>query len=135
MKNKLLLLFIVTMFLTAVKTYAQDTKDSVAAVANPEKRAEFKGGLNAWSKFLETNLDRNLLTRQGAPGGRYTVIGNFLIDSEGAIHDIQIERDPGYGTAAEFTRILKLSSKNWSPAFDKGKPVPYRHKQSLTFVN
>lgn len=135
MKNKLLLLFIATMFITGIKTYAQDTKDSLATVINPEKRPEFKGGLNGWSKFLETNLDRDLLTRQRAPGGRYTVIGNFLIDSVGAIHDIQIERDPGYGTAAEFTRMLKLSSKNWLPALDKGKPVSYRHKQSLTFVN
>jgi len=135
MKNKLLLFFIAAMLITGIKTYAQDTKDPLVTVVNPEKQPEFKGGLNAWTKFMETNLDGDLLIRQSAPHGRYTVIGDFLVDSVGAIRDIIIIRDPGYGMAAEFTRILKLSSKNWLPALDKGKPVPYRHKQSLTFVN
>jgi protein TonB len=83
-------------------------------------------------KIPGKNLDRGLLQKKDAPSGKYTVTSEFTIDSAGAVTDIKIITDPGYGTAEEFIRILKLSSKQWVPAFDKGKNVAYRHKQSLT---
>ena len=114
--------------------FAQSAGDSLPSVLNPEKRAEFKGGINGWISFLETNLNRDLLSSTGAPSGSYRVLGNFLVDSLGKVSDIRIEVDPGYGAAEEFIRVLKLSSKKWIPAVDHGKAVPYRHKQSLTLL-
>lgn len=132
MKNKLIFSFVFVF--AAIFSYGQTT-DSLPSVLKPEKTAEFKGGLSGWSRFLEKNLDPDLLRKNGAPAGRYMVIGNFLVDSLGKVSDIRIVKDPGYGAADEFIRILKLSSKNWIPAQDQGKPVPYRHMQSLTLIN
>ncbi len=115
--------------------YAQPAPDSLPSVLNPEKKAEFKGGLTGWLRFLENNLNRSLLLSHGAPVGSYRTIANFLIDTEGKVSDIRIEVNPGYGAAEEFIRILKLSNKQWVPAYDQGNPVPYRYKQSLTLLS
>ena|ERR1700752_791259 len=134
MKTKLSFLLFFILFGCSVKMYAQANTDSLPSILNPEKKAEFKGGINGWIRFLESNLDRDLLSRSSAPSGAYKVLGNFLVDSTGAVSDIRIEVDPGYGAAEEFKRVLKLSSKKWIPAYNEGKAVPYRHKQALTLL-
>lgn len=125
-------LFLTSMILiTSLSTSGQGVTDSFP-ITKPEKIAEFKGGVNGWLTFLQNNLDRELLPKAGAPNGTYRAIANFIIDSLGRVSDINIEADPGYGTAEELKRILNLSSGKWVPAFDKGKNVSYRKKQSLT---
>lgn len=134
MKSKLFFLFLFITLIQGVIVHAQSATDS-ATIFKPEKLPEFKGGINGWTGFLQNNLDRDLLQRAGAPAGKYKVIASFIVDSVGKVSDIIIETDPGYGTAAEMKRILTLSSKKWVPAFDKGRPISYRTKQSLTLNN
>jgi protein TonB len=113
---------------------AQTGTDSSVTIAKPEKTPEFKGGPNGWTRFLEKNLNRDVIANLSS-GKKYKVVANFLVDADGSVKDIQIEDDPGGGTADELKRILKLSSKQWVPAYDKGQPIAYRHKQSLTLTN
>lgn len=129
----LFFLMIVFSVLTGT-SMAQTSSDTASVAFTPEKKPEFKGGINGWLRFLENNLNRNLLTNTNAAAGQYRVLGEFLVDIDGSVRDITIEQDPGYGTADEYKRVLKLSGKKWNPAMDKGKPVPFRTKQSLTFV-
>ncbi|NCI47494.1 energy transducer TonB [Sediminibacterium soli] len=131
-KSILLLCFACSVAVTTLQ--AQTPADSITVVSNPEKKAEFKGGVNGWIRFLESTLDRNLLEKNNAPSGSYRVIGNFIVDRDGSVKDIRIEEDPGYGAADEYKRVLLLSSKKWIPASDKGIAVAYRHKQSLTLI-
>lgn len=114
---------------------AQTATDSAIAIQHVEKTPEFKKGINGWIRFLENNLDKNLMTKSGAPSGKYRVLGSFIVETDGSVKDILIEEDPGYGTADEYKRIIRLSSKQWIPASDKGIAVAYRTKQSLTFVH
>lgn len=95
--------------------------------------AEFPGGLPAWSRYLERNLNSNIPTENGAPAGRYTVIVAFTVSKTGAISDVQAENDPGYGTKAEAIRVI-TRGPSWKPAVQNGRNVIYRHKQSITFV-
>jgi protein TonB len=95
--------------------------------------AEFPGGLPAWSRYLERNLNSNIPTENGAPSGRYTVIVAFTVSKTGAISDVQAENDPGYGTKAEAIRVI-TRGPSWKPAVQNGRNVIYRHKQSITFV-
>jgi hypothetical protein len=132
MRNTLCLFLLIGLCTISVAGYSQAAQDSLPSVLNPEKKAEFKGGVGGWIKFLESNLNRDLLERQSAPTGSYRVTGNFLVDAAGNVSDIRIQADPGYGTAAEYIRVLKLSSGKWIPATDKGITVPFRHVQSLT---
>jgi protein TonB len=98
-------------------------------VQNP---AEFPGGLSAWSKYLERNLNRDLPINNGAPSGKYTVVVSFTVDKNGAISDVLAENNPGYGTDLEAIRVIK-KGPSWKPAVQNGRNVIYRHKQSITF--
>lgn len=95
--------------------------------------AEFPGGLPAWTKYLERNLNRDLPVENGAPPGKYTVYVTFIVDKTGGISDVQAENDPGYGTKDEAIRVIKKGPA-WKPAIQNGRNVIYRHKQGITFV-
>ncbi len=95
--------------------------------------AEFPGGLPAWQKYLERNLNRDLPVENGAPPGKYTVVVSFIVSKDGGISDVAAENDPGYGTKAEAIRVITKGPK-WKPAVQNGRNVIYRHKQSITFV-
>lgn len=94
--------------------------------------AEFPGGLPAWAKYLERNLNRDLPVENGAPAGKYTVVVSFIVDKNGGISDVVAENDPGYGTKAEAVRVITKGPR-WKAAVQNGRNVIYRHKQSITF--
>jgi hypothetical protein len=95
--------------------------------------AEFPGGLPAWAKYLERNLNRQLPKTNGAPLGKYNVIVSFTVDINGGISNVQAENDPGYGTKDEAIRVIK-KGPNWKPAVHNGRNVNYLHRQSITFT-
>ncbi|MEO7531227.1 MAG: energy transducer TonB [Sediminibacterium sp.] len=95
--------------------------------------AEFPGGLPAWTKYLERNLNRDVPNDNGAPPGKYTVVVSFIVSKDGTISDVTAETDPGYGTKAEAIKVIQKGPK-WKPAVQNGRNVIYRHKQSITFV-
>jgi protein TonB len=95
--------------------------------------AEFPGGLQGWTRYLERNLNRDLPVENGAPPGKYTVIVSFIVDKNGGISDVKADNDPGYGTSEEAVRVVKKGPA-WKPAVQNGRNVIYRHKQSITFV-
>ncbi|HQR92208.1 MAG: energy transducer TonB [Bacteroidetes bacterium 24-39-8] len=95
--------------------------------------AEFPGGLPAWTKYLERNLNRDLPVNNGAPPGKYTVVVSFIVDKNGGISEVQAENDPGYGTKEEAVRVIK-KGPSWKAAVQNGRNVIYRHKQSITFM-
>ncbi len=94
--------------------------------------AEFPGGVGAWAKYLERNLNRDLPVENGAPAGKYTVVVSFIVAKDGRISEVVAENDPGYGTKAEAVRVIQ-KGPNWKPAVQNGRNVIYRHKQSITF--
>jgi beta-lactamase regulating signal transducer with metallopeptidase domain len=95
--------------------------------------AKFPGGLTAWVKYLEGNVNRDIPVNKGAPPGNYTVLLSFIVDKNGGVSDVKAENDPGYGTAEEAKRVI-IKGPNWIPAKLNGLNVIYRHKQSITFV-
>jgi len=95
--------------------------------------AEFPGGLPAWQKYLERNLNRDVPNDNGAPPGKYTVVVSFIVSKDGSISEVTSENDPGYGTKAEAIKVIQKGPK-WKPAVQNGRNVIYRHKQSITFV-
>lgn len=95
--------------------------------------AEFPGGLPAWTKYLERNLNRDVPNDNGAPPGKYTVVVSFIVSKTGTISDVTAENDPGYGTKAEAIKVIQKGPA-WKPAVQNGRNVIYRHKQSITFV-
>ncbi len=95
--------------------------------------AEFPGGRDGWKNYLDRNLNSTVASSNGAPTGRYSVIVDFLVASDGHIVEVNTLNNPGYGTAEEALRILKRSP-NWKPAVQNGVNVAYRGRQTITFV-
>lgn len=94
--------------------------------------AEFPGGIQGWTRYLEKNLNSDIPIENGAPANLYTVVVTFLVDKEGKVSEVKAENDPGYGTKEEAIRVIK-KGPNWIPANQNGKAVVYRHKQAITF--
>jgi hypothetical protein len=95
--------------------------------------AEFPGGLIAFQKYIEYNINRDVPVINKAPSGKYTVYVTFTIDIDGTLKDIRTENDPGYGTKEEAIRVFKKSPP-WIPASEKGHKVLFWHKQGVTFI-
>ncbi|OYZ01354.1 MAG: hypothetical protein B7Y37_06700 [Sphingobacteriia bacterium 28-36-52] len=98
-----------------------------------QEEPKFDGGKEAWLSFLIKNLNRDIPVEKGGPPGKYTVILSFIVDTKGKVSNVEAENDPGYGTAEEAVRVMKLSP-NWVPAKQNGKPVVYKHKHTITYV-
>ncbi len=118
---------------TGVVTAPKPEEDYDKIYTIVEIPAEFPGGVTAWTKYLERNLNRDLPVQNGAPYGKYVVTLSFLVDKTGVISDVRAENDPGYGTKEEAIRVIK-KGPNWKPAVQNGRNVNYRHIQNIIFV-
>lgn len=98
----------------------------------PTEVAEFKGKLNGWLRFLENNLDRDVLDRNSAPAGSYRVIVDFVLSEKGEVLFVKSDTDPGYGAREAAMQVIWKSSKNWIPAKLNGTPVRIWHRQTIT---
>lgn len=96
-----------------------------------EKEAFFKGGQEAWVKFLTKNVDPDVPIRQNAPAGNYTVIIQFIVNKDGTL-DVEALTNFGYGMEDEVIRVIKKSPQ-WTPAEQDGKKVRAYRKQPITF--
>lgn len=118
---------------TALTGHGNDVVDEGIHIT-VQVEARFPGGVEAWRKFLEKNLNRDAPVENGAPeGSKLTVVVSFVVDKEGNVSEVKAENDPGYGTATEAVRIIKRGPK-WIPAIQNGRNVIYRQRQSVTFL-
>ena len=60
-----------------------------------------------WGRFLERNLNAEVPVDNGAPEGSYTVIIQFVVDTDGSISDIKALTNHGYGLEQEAIRVIK----------------------------
>lgn len=107
-------------------------EDSLMSFEKVEVEAEFPGGLQAWRRFLERNLNAMVPADKGAPAGSYTVVIRFIVDKDGSLSDFKANTRHGYGMEEEIIRVLKLSPK-WIPAQDKGRTLKAYREQPVTF--
>ncbi len=82
--------------------------------------ASFPGGEEAWRKYLEKNLNSQILIDNGAAIGTYKVVVSFVVDNTGVISDVKAENDPGFGSREEAIRVIKKGPA-WQPAIQNGK--------------
>ncbi len=118
---------------TGVVAAPKDDQDYDKEFKSVQIDAQFPGGFDAWSKYLQRNLNSEVPIDNGAPAGSYTVTVSFLVDKDGNISQVKAENDPGYGTAAEAVRVIERGPK-WIPAVQNGRNVIYRHRQKITFT-
>jgi hypothetical protein len=98
-----------------------------------ETEADFPGGLLGWRKYLERSLNASVPVKNGAPPGYFTVVVQFIVDTDGSISDVKALTNHGYGMEAEVLKLIGRGPK-WEPAVMFGSPVKAYRKQPVTFV-
>lgn len=116
----------------AVACY-DETGQPLDAKACAEKEAEFGNGGKAWSSYISRNLKADVPVKTGAPDGEYTVIVQFIVNTDGTLDGIEPRTQFGFGMEEEVMRIIQKSPK-WNPARQFGKAVKAYRLQPITFV-
>jgi protein TonB len=88
------------------------------------------GGAAAWAKFLQKNLRFPAVAQENGVSGR--VILSFVIEKDGSLSNIVVDRKAGYGFDEEATRVLKLA-KAWKPGIQNGQAVRVKYTIPINF--
>lgn len=88
---------------------------------------KFPGGPQAWAQFMQ-GYNYPAMARENNVQG--TVYVSFVVEKDGSLTDIHVDRDIGFGTGEEAVRLLKTSPK-WSPGVQNGLPVRVTYTQPI----
>ncbi len=120
--------------LNPVKENGKDTVPAVARIDSLDSATVEK----EWQLYLMKNLDMTVAMENGAPGGEYTVIVQYIVGKDGNIYDVKAITKHGFGMEEEAIRVIRTFwrwTPRWTPAEQQEKPVYiYTRKQPVTFI-
>jgi periplasmic protein TonB len=106
------------------------TDESVHNTFGLDVMPEPFGGEGAWGKFLSRNLRFPGPAQEQQVSGK--VILSFVVEKDGHLSNIVVERSAGYGFDEEAVRVLKLA-KAWKPGIQNGQPVRVKYTIPISF--
>ncbi len=89
------------------------------------------GGAAAWAKFLQKNLRYPHEASEKGISGKVWI--SFIIEKNGHLSSLVVERGAGYGMDEEALRVLKMAPP-WKPGIQNGQPVRVKYTLPLNFV-
>jgi len=95
-----------------------------------EQQPEFRGGMEAFRKFLEKNL--KYPSRASGAGVQGRVFVQFSVMADGTIANVEVVKGIGFGCDEEAARVVKLMPP-WAPGKQGGKPVRVRFTLPIQF--
>ncbi|RYD95857.1 MAG: TonB family protein [Sphingobacteriales bacterium] len=112
-----------------LKTAERDGENS-ELFTEVEQVPEFPGGIEAFNKFLSTNIRYPKVARDEKIQGR--VFLQFVVENDGALADIKVLRGVSKSLDAEALRVIRLSPK-WKPGVQNGRPVRVQYNVPIAF--
>ena len=100
-------------------TKAVDYGTTVVNTTILDKMPEFPGGMDKFYKYVGNNFEKPEIEDMNT----LRVYVSFVIEKDGSMTDIKVNRDPGYGLGREAIRVLKSLRTKWSPGIIDSKPV------------
>ncbi|EHQ26210.1 energy transducer TonB [Mucilaginibacter paludis] len=88
------------------------------------------GGAQQWSKFLESNLRYPAEAKKNRISGKVWM--SFIVERDGHVSNVLVERGAGYGFDEEALRVLKLSPV-WIPGNHNGQTVRVKYVLPINF--
>ncbi len=110
---------------------APKVDNTVYSKAGVDVMPEPDGGADGWRKFLEKNLRYPGAASDANKSGKVWV--SFVVEKDGQISNVVVDKGAGYGMDEEALRVLKLSKK-WKPGIQNGQPVRVKYTLPLNFV-
>lgn len=95
-----------------------------------EVQPDFPGGMDKFYKYLSKAIRFPEAAQEAKISGK--VFLSFIIEKNGTLTDIKIERKLGYGTDEEAVRVLTASPK-WMPGIQNGKAVRVKYNIPINF--
>lgn len=92
---------------------------------------EFEGGMKAWAKFLQRNLNYPSMAQENGIQGKVFV--SFVVEKDGSISNVTVLKGIGAGCDQEAMRVIKKSPK-WNPGKQNGQNVRVRYNIPLSFM-
>ena len=112
-----------------VKVTSKNTRDTNAIFDAVEQNAEFVGGMEGFSKYLQENLKYPEAAQKANQFGK--VYTQFIVNVDGTISDVTILKSVGFGCDEEAMRVIKLAK--WTPAKQSGRVVRSRFTVPINF--
>lgn len=96
-----------------------------------EVQPTYPGGMDKFYKYLAKSIRYPALAQENNIQGK--VFLSFIIEKNGSLTDIKVERNLGYGTDEEAIRVL-MSSPRWLPGIQNGKAVRVKYNIPISFA-
>ncbi|MEQ7801566.1 energy transducer TonB [Pedobacter sp. ASV1-7] len=96
-----------------------------------ETQPTYPGGMDKFYNYLSKAIRYPAMAQEQNIQGK--VFLSFIIEKNGTLTDIKIERKLGYGTDEEAVRVLKASPR-WIPGIQNGKPVRVKYNIPISFA-
>ncbi|KAF5038413.1 hypothetical protein DSECCO2_554540 [anaerobic digester metagenome] len=96
-----------------------------------EKQPEFPGGQNALLEYLGSNIHYPKKARKKNIQG--IVVVSFIVEPNGKVTTVNVLRGIGGGCDEEAVRVVS-SMPNWSPGYQRGKPVRVQYNLPIRFI-
>jgi periplasmic protein TonB len=96
-----------------------------------EQHASYLGGWAEMSKFLAKNLKYPRQASSAGISGK--VFLSFIVERNGEISDVKVEKGIGFNCDEEAVRVVKLMPR-WTPGKQSGRAVKSRFNLPIAFV-
>jgi periplasmic protein TonB len=104
--------------------------DKDVVVDRPDFMPEFPGGMEALQRFLSRNLR---MPRQDLePGSKISTLVRFVVDKNGTVAGIELEKSGGKDFDNEVERVVKKMPQ-WKPGIQHGKYVAVYFRLPVIF--
>lgn len=110
-----------------VENTGENTIYSFVSLDNPP---QYPGGMRKFYDFLKENIKYPDAAKENKIEGNVFV--SFVVEKDGSLNDIKIDRKLGYGTDEEALRVLKLS-RAWNSGTINGTPVRVKYNIPVNF--
>jgi len=96
-----------------------------------EDEPEFPGGMQAMQEYLRDNIRYPTMAREAGIEG--TVFVTFVVERDGSITNVEVQRGIGGGCDEEAIRVVQ-NMPNWEPGEQRGQPVRVQFTLPVRFV-
>lgn len=106
------------------------TEETVYDYALQTTNPEFPGGMTAFYRYLAEACRYPAEARENHVEGK--VLLSFIVEKDGRIADVKVEKGLGSGTDEEAVRIMENSPK-WTPGYDGTEPIRVKLNLPVNF--
>ena len=118
---------VITGFLPKKEEVSDQTVYNFVSMSSPPN---YPGGVYKFYEYLGKNIKYPIMAADNEVEGNVFV--SFVVEKDGSLTDIKVDRKLGYGTDEEALRVLKLS-KRWNPGMQNGRPVRVKYNIPIKF--